>query len=761
MLPASGAILALAFVLGLLATVVPWGGIGVLLLGISGGIWRWCLPRFWRTGPPPILWFVAGGIGLLASLYFQMRLPQPAPNDISRVIPDLTAAQNPIVRVEGRVESLPRRTRKQRIQLWLQVDRYELPEPVAGLTGKGVTGRLYLTTPAADLPDLYPSQAIAVEGRLYQPSPATNPRGFDFQKYLATQGAFAGMNGTKVTVLQPGNPWGRWAIRQRIVRSQQAGLGDLAGPLVSAMVLGARAVDLPFSVREAFSRVGLAHALAASGFHTSLLLGMVLSLVRGVGVMGKLVAGSVSLITYAGLSGFEPSIARATLMGIAGLLSLVMGRKAKPVGILLLVVVLLLLLNPLWIWQLGFQLSVLATLGLIVTVPALTARFTVLPPAIATMVAVPLAASLWTLPLQLAVFGVFPLYGVVVNAITNPLLSLITIGGFISAAGSLVWPLGGSLLAWLLYYPAHLLLWIVNFFNQLPGSSLAVGSIGIWQILLLYGLLICLWLWPWWQRRWGLAGILALGLILVPVWQTKLRTFQVTILDTVGLPVLVIQQPQATTLINSGDATTASLTVRSFLQQQGINQIDWAIATNTSSRYQEGWLNILRHFSVKTFSNLNPASSRGPSADLASKLNRDRVASLPLELNQTVTVAATELTCLRADPLVLQLKIKDQNWLLLTDPRGAGQKIWLETAQLPAVQVLWWFGKNFSLDIVRVVQPKIVILSSRSIEPEVLAQLQAEKVQIYWTGRDGAVQWTPERGFETTLDGAEGNTSLL
>lgn len=172
-------------------------------------------------------------------------------------------------------------------------------------------------------------------------------------------------------------------------------------------------------------------------------------------------------------------------------------------------------------------------------------------------------------------------------------------------------------------------------------------------------------------------------------------------------------------------------------------------------------LNILRHFSVKTFSNLNPASSRGPSADLASKLNRDRVASLPLELNQTVTVAATELTCLRADPLVLQLKIKDQNWLLLTDPRGAGQKIWLETAQLPAVQVLWWFGKNFSLDIVRAVQPKIVILSSRSIEPEVLAQLQAEKVQIYWTGRDGAVQWTPERGFETTLDGAEGSTSLL
>jgi competence protein ComEC len=110
-----------------------------------------------------------------------------------------------------------------------------------------------------------------------------------------------------------------------------------------------------------------------------------------------------------------------------------MRRKVKLLGSLLVTATLLLLFNPLWIWDLGFQLSFLATLGLLVTVPPLIKKLDWMPPAIACLIAVPIAASLWTLPLQLYVFGVVPVYSIVVNMITTPLISVISISGIISA----------------------------------------------------------------------------------------------------------------------------------------------------------------------------------------------------------------------------------------------------------------------------------------------------------------------------------------
>jgi len=62
-------------------------------------------------------------------------------------------------------------------------------------------------------------------------------------------------------------------VKARIIRSQVRWLGSPEGPFVSSMVLGSKAVDLPYDIRDSFIQVGLAHALAASGFQTSLILG--------------------------------------------------------------------------------------------------------------------------------------------------------------------------------------------------------------------------------------------------------------------------------------------------------------------------------------------------------------------------------------------------------------------------------------------------------------------------------------------------------
>ncbi len=75
--PASGVIICLAYILGLLSTASPWGGYTVLVLGVAAAA---C--RFWRMGPKPGIWLTAGLVGLLASFYLPMRVPQPLDNDI-------------------------------------------------------------------------------------------------------------------------------------------------------------------------------------------------------------------------------------------------------------------------------------------------------------------------------------------------------------------------------------------------------------------------------------------------------------------------------------------------------------------------------------------------------------------------------------------------------------------------------------------------------------------------------------------------------
>ncbi len=108
--------------------------------------------------------------------------------------------------------------------------------------------------------------------------------------------------------------------------------------------------------------MGLSHVLAASGFHVALLLGIIFWITRSLSPKKKLIIGIIILILYVGLTGIQPSILRASLMGTAILISQVLERKTNALGTLLLSAFLLLLFNPLWIWDLGFQLSFLATL---------------------------------------------------------------------------------------------------------------------------------------------------------------------------------------------------------------------------------------------------------------------------------------------------------------------------------------------------------------------------------------------------------------
>jgi competence protein ComEC len=754
-------ILCLAYIFGLLSTAFPWGGFVLLILGILAML---IVPRLWRKSPKMWIWLIAGIVGLAAAFYFQARVPRPATNDISRE----TRAMEQLVTVRGTVENMPRLTRNQKAQFWLQATQLNEVIGKDGPVnlGKQVSGKLYVTVPLLQATGLHPNQRISVMGRLYKPKLVSNPGGFNFRTYLAQEGAFAGLAGRKVDFLteENGAKIGWWAIRQRIIRSHTRGLGVPEGPLVSAMVLGSQSANfyLPVELKDHFTRIGLAHTLAASGFHVSLILSMVLLLTKGLSPRSQLIAGVISLGIFMALTGPQPSILRAVIMGASALIAPLFQRKSRPIGSLLLAATFLLLLNPTWIWDLSFQLSFLATLGLLVTVPAIIKRLGWMPPILAAAIAIPIAASIWTLPLQLYVFKIISPYSIPINILTTPFVTIISIGGFISALLGVLWPIAGSSVAWLLYYPTHLLIALVEFFYNLPGNSVAVGAISHFQLLVLYVLIALVCFFSWWRIYWWFAGLLAVTLIVIPVWQTQTSLFQATVLESNKQAVLVIQDKGKVTLINSGDVNTARYNIIPFLQHQGVNKIDWAIATDNISDNKTGWLTILANLPVgNLYSNLSAENSSQLQTAIQKILQARQGNYQPLSLGQVITFGTSLARLINAEVPMLQFLIDGQNWLFMGSLKAEEQRQLLTTEKFPKVDVLWTSGDRITAELLKVVQPKVVIVSADQVDLETLANVNQAKIQLFVTGKDGAIQWKPSGTFETTLELTEGYNALL
>ncbi|MEG4069913.1 ComEC/Rec2 family competence protein [Microcoleus sp. Pol11C2] len=853
---ATGVIFCLAYILGLISTAVPWGRYAILALGIAVAI---ALPKLLqkftknsvkvtktrrsrqkenaleepldareelslleRLPRAKWVWAVAGLLAFLASVYFAVRSPQPAIDDISKLIPAGGNTQEVAVTVRGRVVSTPRLTRSGRSQFWLETDLVSQINGGEGgvVVNRPVSGKLYVTVPLLQATSLYADNTIAVVGSLYKPQPPSNPGAFDFQAYLAREGAFAGLKGRQIdwtrekaiadvnrvnnqadAFWEPSGmrPSKLQAMRQRIVRSQLSQLKVPEGPLISAIALGKQAVDLPYNIRDYFVQAGLAHAIAASGTQVSMVLALVLALTRRFSKQLQFSFGVGALFLLVGLTGFEPSVCRAALMGFGTLFAVVLSRQVKPLGLLLIAATILLLVNPLWIWDLGFQLSFLATLGLIVTTPPLMAKLDWIPPAIASIIVVPIAASIWVLPLLLYVFSVVSPYSILVNIIAAPLLWILSIGGMVSALAGLIFPPAGSVLAQLLDYPAKGLIAIAEYFSQLPGNSVAVGQVSVFQLIALYSL-IC-WVWiggrkkkeegrrkkeegrrkkeerrkkkgksrvvslPSFSSAWilPLALVAGISIIVLPAWHVQSSLFQVTLLATSGEPVLVIQDRGKVALINSGDENTVRFTVLPFLQQQGVNSVNFAIATHGHLGLSSGWGKLLERLPIKTFyDNKAPKQiHRGNNQEFMTAVQSRQGVYFPLETNSTVDLGSTRLQLVNAEIPVVEFLVGNRTWLLVGEMTPEAQKQLAATGTLKPAQVLWWSGKALTAELLGAVGPQVAIASADEIDPETAAQLRQSKTQIFWTGRDGALQWTPTGGFKTTLESEENQTSFL
>ncbi|MEG3436311.1 ComEC/Rec2 family competence protein [Pannus brasiliensis CCIBt3594] len=711
----SGTIVCLAYSIGLLSTGI---------LDFSDGFpvwWEWLIrisgltflalllaifaPRFWWLSPPRKIWFIAGLVAILASIYLEFRVPYPTANDISQI----AEKGGQIITVAGNSISETRLNRKGNLQFQLQVKQFSAND----LPSEHASGKLYVTLPNTAENRLYSGQEVTVKGLLYRPRRANNPGAFDFRDYLARQGIFAGLQGRKIIEKKPPSI-GVWQIRQRIIDAQIQGLGKEKGSLLSSITLGRQSIDLPANIQDKFTKTGLAHVLAVSGFHVALLLGILLTVTRRLSARSQFIIGSIFLLFYLTLTGFQPSVARAVLMGLGALIGILYNRKINSFGSLLVAGTILLIFQPLWIWNLGFQLSFLGTLGLLITLPAIQNRIDYLPVKIAEPIGITLAATIWTLPLLMYTFSSIAPYSLLVNVITTPLVMIVSLGGVISAFLALLYPPLGSASAWLLYYPIELLLQILTFFTCLPMSTYATGKLSLGAMLILYALLGLLCVNQWLQKRWYFVALFAFIIILLPILYNALTLTKVTVFATRKEAAIVIQNRGRTVLINGNDPDTARYTILPFLREQGVNQIQGAIAVLS----KPNWSSITENLPI----------------DREMNLSREKKATLGSIEFQT-------------DRDFLQFQIDGKRWRWILTP----DKTVSESPSSP-VFVLLWKGRSIEENWLETLQPRAAIAITSNLSRTTRKQLKNAGIDYFWTGRDGAIQWTPKEGFQPFLE---------
>lgn len=461
-------------------------------------------------------------------------------------------------------------------------------------------------------------------------------------------------------------------------------------------------------------------------------------------------------------------------MGLGALIGSTLERKSKPVAMLLLIATFMLLINPLWVWDLGFQLSFLATLGLLVLAPALIERLDWMPTGIATLVAIPLAACLWTLPIQLGNFGAVPTYSILLNVLATPLILVISLGGMVSAAIALIVPPLGGWVSWCLQLPILTLLGLVQWWNRLPGNMVTTGSLTVLQILALYGVYGLVWWKPWWQRRWWLALVMAIALMSSPLLYTQATRQHVTILATPKAPAIVVQDRNQTGLIFGGTDSDANYTVLPFLRSQGIRNLHWAIALDSDIPHT-GWPRIAETLSIKTlyYSNIaddqlatDPSTEAQASEGIQLLSTSTSVAdfhpawldhpshTLAFDAGQQTHVGQHLIQFLSKAPAILRIQMGEQMWLIC-DRRQSETPAPLYPPE--TAQVVWWQGDEMDAPWIEALKPDVAIaptlngdIRTHGNTPETVT---TQFIQVYETDRVGALQWTSKKGFElTSLD---------
>ncbi len=630
-------------------------------------------------------------------------------------------------------------------------------------------------------------------------TPARSPT-FDYRAYLAIQGIHSTFRAGESTLLarQQGAPLFQALndIRGHAEQTVRKLLPEPHASLLNGIVLGLNGA-IPDEVQEAFNRTGTTHVLVISGANFSVLVATVGYLAqKGLGKQRGIAVTLIVIALYALLVGGDPPVLRAAIMGSLVLIAFVTGRSPDALNLLAAAVVALTAINPAQRADVGFQLSALATLGLILLVPRLSqtadyllgkarlsgqARQRALR-LLTESLLLALAAQLITTPLIVGTFGRLSLVSLFTNLLIVPVQAFIMQSGALAALVGMVFLPAGHLLAIFPYFGLSWTLTMVEWTAKLPYASISVGPFDAEQVWAIYAVVgFGLWLMtlpgepvipsPFdapslfgLTRRTLLIWTGLLILAIVPWWIAQQRPdgkLHLYMFDVGQGDALMIVTPDGKQIVIDGGEEPARLlreigNVMPFWDRS----LDLVVITHPDEDHLGGLPELLNRYDVAAVLDSGSPADTDLYRAWQSMVHREGVSPLPalagqqIEVGNGITISilaprGTSFGNTNLDSVVMELRYGDFCALLTGDIELESEQRLITEDVLEPCQVLkvahHGSTTSTSTGFLEEVAPTYALISSGSGNPfghpsaEVLARLEERGTRIFRTDRQGTI----------------------
>ncbi|MDD5276544.1 MAG: DNA internalization-related competence protein ComEC/Rec2 [Methylovulum sp.] len=610
--------------------------------------------------------------------------------------------------------------------------------------------------------------------KLKPPHGNLNPGGFDYERWLFTEGV--GATGyvriyPKPELVGQDSPWASPGIwRQKISDSLSTTLAtNQQLGLIKALTIGDGS-GITQQQWDVFRKTGTIHLVVISGTHIGLVAGLVYLLVlklwAWLGYLKwspqKVAAGSALIagVFYASLAGFSVPAQRAVIMLAIGMLAIILQRHARPFNTLAAALFAVLIYDPLAVLAPGFWLSFLAVGIIVYVVAGRLGKANYFFDALK----INWATSLGLSPLLLFFFQQVSLCSPLANFIAVPIISLLVVpGALVSVLLMLVSPSLAMPLFWLLDKVLQGLYGVLDWLAELPFATITHSQPPYWALFfVLPGMLLLL-------APKGLPGQW-LGLVmLMPIIFTRPNNpepgnFILTLLDVGQGLAVVVQTSQHTLVYDTGakfsaDSDMGRGVVLPFLRARGVAKIDNLMISHGDNDHIGGTASLLQQMPADTVLTSVPQqlSQYAPVMCRAGQSWRwDEVSFAVLSPPLALAESDNDNSC------VLKITAKNGSVLLTGDIEARAERALVETYgdQLKAkVLIAPHHGSKTSSTtaFLRAVQPRLVLIPagyrSQFGHPHKKVLLRYQTMRAKWlnTADSGAITINSEGGLTVQI----------
>lgn len=333
---------------------------------------------------------------------------------------------------------------------------------------------------AARYPEFAYGDEVTARGTLVKPEPFSD---FDYPAYLSKNDIYALMYYPDIAFVSSGNgtflKTALFRIKQSFERGIERAVPEPHAAFLKGILLGSRA-GIPAWLFDAFRATGVVHIIALSGFNVTIIADTIFRVLRRLHASPHAtfwISCSVILL-FTIMVGASPSIVRSSLMGCVVLLTRRIGRQYQGTRALVMTGAAMVLYNPAVLrFDVAFQLSFLATAGLLFVAPRIERRFRFVPAygGIRENLVTTIAAQLTVLPLLVYYFGEVSIVSPVSNLLVLSLMPLTMFAGFVSAIAGMIWAPMGMLFGSAAYLLVTYHIAVVSLLSRIPFASLFVS----------------------------------------------------------------------------------------------------------------------------------------------------------------------------------------------------------------------------------------------------------------------------------------------